>query len=47
MNKELKSISIWFKANKLSTDIDKTKWIFFHPTSKKRFISIKFPELFI
>ena len=29
MNKELKSVSIWFKANKLSINIDKTKWTIF------------------
>ena len=34
MNKELKSVSTWFKANKLSVNIDKTKWTIFHPTSK-------------
>ena len=47
MNKELKSVSIWFKANKLSINIDKTKWTIFCPTSKKRFRPTKFPELFI
>ena len=25
MNKELKNVSTWFKANKLSVNIDKTK----------------------
>ena len=35
MNKELKKISICFKANRLSIDIDKTKWTIFCPTSKK------------
>ena len=34
MNKELKSVSTWIKANKLSINIDKTKWTVFHPTSK-------------
>ena len=29
MNKELKSVSTWFKANKLSINIDKTKWTLF------------------
>ena len=38
MNKELKSVSTWFKANKLSINIDKTKWTIFYPTSKKRFM---------
>ena len=47
MNKELKSVSTWFKANKLSVNIDKTKWTIFHPTSKKRFIPTKFSGLFI
>ena len=47
MNKELKNISTWFKANKLSINIGKTKWTTFYPTFKKRFMSKKFPELFI
>ena len=47
MNKELKNVSTWFKANKRSINIDKTKWTIFHPTSKRRFMSTKFPELFI
>ena len=38
MNKELKSVSTWFKANKLSINTDKTKWTIFYPTSKKRFM---------
>ena len=47
MNKKLKNVSTWFKANKLSINIDKTKWTIFHPTSKKRFMPTNFPELFI
>ena len=35
------------KANKLSINIDKTKRTIFHPIHKKRFMSTKFPELFI
>ena len=46
MNKELKTVSAWFKANTLSINIDKTKWTIFYPTSKKRFMPTKFPELF-
>ena len=46
MNKELKSASTWFKANKLSVNIDQTKWTIFHPTSKKLFMPTKFSELF-
>ena len=40
-------VSAWFKVNKLSINIDQTKWTFFHRTSKKCFIFTKFPELFI
>ena len=47
MNNKLKSVSTWFKANKLSINIDKTKRTIFHPTSKKRFMPTKSPELFI
>ena len=43
MNDKLKSVSTWFKANKLSIDNDKTKWTIFHPTSKKLFMPTKFP----
>ena len=45
MNNELKSVSTWFKVNKLSINTDKTKWKIFHPTSKKHFMPTKFPEL--
>ena len=47
MNKEPKSVSTWFKANKLSINIVKAKWTIFHPTFKIRFMPIKLPELFI
>ena len=43
INNELKSVSTWFKANKLSINIDKTKWTTFYPNSKKRFMPAKFP----
>ena len=46
MNKELKNVSTWFKVNKLSINIDKTKCTIFYPTSKKRFMLAKFLELF-
>ena len=42
MNKELKSVFTWFKINKLSINIDKTKLTIFYPTSKKRFMHTKF-----
>ena len=47
MNEELKNVSTWFKENKLSINIDKTKWTIFYPTSEKRFPPTKFPEIFI
>ena len=47
MNKVLKNVSTWFKENKLSINIDKTKWTIFYPTSEKRFLPTKFPEIFI
>ena len=47
INKELKSVFTWFKANKLSINIDKNKWTIFYPTSKKCFMPTKFPELSI
>ena len=30
MNKEIENASTWFKSNKLSLNIDKTKWLLFH-----------------
>ena len=35
MNCELNKISLWFKANKLSLNLTKTKYSLFHPASKK------------
>ena len=47
MNKKLKRVSTWFKANKLSVNFYETKWAIFHSTSKKHFIPTRFLELFI
>ena len=47
MNKELKSVPTWFKANKVYINTDKTKWNIFHTTSKKLFMSTKNLELII
>ena len=47
MNNELKRISYWFRKNKLSLNTDKTKFILFHPTSKKKRIQNILPDLFI
>ena len=38
MNKELKSVSTWFKANKLSINIDKTKWTIFKKRVLKKLL---------
>ena len=34
-NVELKNVSTWFKSNKLSANVDKTKWLLFYPLSKR------------
>ena len=36
MNEELRKVANWFKANKLSLNISKTKYSLFHSTRKKR-----------
>ena len=47
MNTELQKISTWFKSNKLSLNIAKTKWTIFHPASKTRFLPQHLPDLII
>ncbi|XP_065673886.1 uncharacterized protein LOC136090837 [Hydra vulgaris] len=47
MNKELKCVSEWFKCNKLTLNLDKTKYILFHPISKKRFLPTTMPKIVI
>ena len=47
MNIELKKISDWFKSNKLSLNIEKTKYILFHPVSKKNVLPCKMPVLIL
>ena len=42
MNKKLENVSTWFKSNKLSLNVDKTKWLLFHPLSKRQ----SFPQTF-
>ena len=32
-------MSIWFKANKLSLNLTKTKWTLFHSQKKRRLIA--------
>lgn len=45
MNEELKNISLWFKANKLSLNVSKTKFSLFHPAAKKRLMPDQLPCL--
>ena len=41
MNKELTDVSNWFNANKLSLNVKKTKFSFFHKSSKKDNIPLR------
>ena len=45
MNKELTNVSNWFNANKLSLNYKKTKFSFFHKSSKKDNIPMRLPNL--
>ena len=45
VNSKLRKISQWFLANKLSLNVTKTKYSFFHKTSKKDDIPLKLPRL--
>ena len=45
MNKELVSFQTWFDANKLSLNVTKTKYSFFHPLSYTDRIPLRLPQL--
>ena len=45
MNVELQKMSIWFKRNKLSLNLNKTKWTHFHSQKKKHLIANDLPIL--
>ena len=47
VNKELTNINEWFLANKLSLNVEKTKFSFFHKRSKKDNILLHLPNLTI
>ena len=47
MNVEPADVSTWFKANKLSLNVDKTKWLLFHPFSKRKLLIQTLPNLLI
>ena len=38
---------LWFKSDKLSLNVDKTKWSLFHPVSKRQFLPQTLPNLVI
>ena len=45
---ELENISVmWFKSNKLSMNVDKTKWLLLHPHSKRNLHPQTLPNLLI
>ena len=44
-NEELQKIETWFKANKLSLNSKKTKYVLFHKSSAKDDIPFKLPIL--
>jgi len=46
-NQELKKLEDWFKANKLSLNIDKTKYSLFHKLSQADNLPLKLPNLTI
>ena len=45
MNIELEKINVWFKANKLSLNADKTKFTLFHKSSQSENLPLKLPDL--
>ena len=45
VNSELSKISQWFLAKKISLNITRTKYSFFHETSKKDDVPLKFSNL--
>ena len=47
VNNEPVNIKDWVTANKLSLDVEKTKYSFFHKPSKKDDIPLRLPKLII
>ena len=47
VNNELVNIKDWFTANKLSLNVEETKYSFFHKPSKKDDIPLRLPKLII
>ena len=47
VNKELQKLGDWFTSNKLSLNIQKNKYTFFHENSVKDSMPLKLPDLHI
>jgi hypothetical protein len=47
VNNEFLNLAEWFKANKLSLNLNKTKYTFFHRLHDKENIPLKLPDLYI
>ena len=47
VNKKLTNTNQWFVSNKLSLNVEKTKYSFFHKASKKDNIPLQLPNLTI
>ena len=45
MNREMEKFNIWFKANKLSLNADKTKFTLFHKSTQSDDLPLKLPQL--
>ena len=47
INEELENVLTWFKSNKLSLNVDKSKSSLLHPLSKRQFLPQTLPNLLI
>ena len=47
MNSELENFNTWFKANKLSLNIKKTKFLLFHKTTQADRLPLRIPSLYL
>ena len=47
MNVELANVSTWFTSNKMSPNVDKIKWLLFHPLSKKQLLPQTLPTFLL
>ena len=47
MNVELANFSTWFTSNKMSPNVDKIKWLLFHPLSKKQLLPQTLPTFLL